>query len=88
VTRAHRRLGDDLKRLQAKQRRMELAMRLSEARIAVDKTQEQLAEELGISPAAVAQWENGTTSPRLDRLGEIAAALATTVAALYGEIAA
>lgn len=38
-------------------------------------TQTQLAVRLGLAQAAVAQWENGTTEPRLGKLDAIAEAL-------------
>ena len=38
-------------------------------------TQTQLADRLGLAQASIAQWENGTTEPRLGKLDAIAEAL-------------
>lgn len=42
-------------------------------------TQEQLAEELNVSPQAVSKWETGASSPDVDMLVSLAAFFRTTV---------
>jgi len=39
----------------------------------------QLAEKVGVKQASIAQWEKGKTSPRFERLADIATALDCTV---------
>jgi transcriptional regulator with XRE-family HTH domain len=45
-------------------------------------TQAQLAELLGVTQSAVAQWERGTVTPGLSRLRDLADALEVAPAAL------
>lgn len=47
-------------------------------------TQENLAEAIGVTVGAVSKWENGTTSPDLVTLMEMADLFATSVDALLG----
>lgn len=47
-------------------------------------TQSQLAEQLNVSQATVASWENGTRRPDLDFLPTIAAFFGVTVNDIYG----
>ena len=47
-------------------------MSFSEKRKAVGLTQAQVAERLGITDAAVVQWEKGQTMPKGSRLKEVA----------------
>ena len=42
-------------------------------------TQEQLAESIGVSKAAVSKWESGSTYPDITLLSPIARLLGTTV---------
>ncbi len=44
-------------------------------RAAVGKTQEQLAEEVGVSRQTVAKWESGETSPDFDHAVRVASVL-------------
>jgi len=46
--------------------------RLLQARRLAGLTKRAIASELGISPAAVGQWETGATSPRVDHLDRLA----------------
>lgn len=46
--------------------------RLLQARRLAGMTKRAIASELGISPAAVGQWETGTTAPRVDHLDRLA----------------
>lgn len=64
---------------------MGVAENIREARAAAGMTQEELAEAVGKTRAAVTQWESGWVEPRLGTLGEIAAALGTSASALVGE---
>ena len=50
----------------------------------MDITQEQLAEQLGVSYQAVSRWENGTTYPDMELLPSIAAFFNTSVDQLLG----
>lgn len=52
-----------------------LNARIRTARKRAKLTQDRLAEVLGISGAAVGQWENGSTRPEQDRLPEVAKVL-------------
>lgn len=48
-------------------------------------TQHQIAIQCGVTKAAIHFWENGTATPTLARVGLLADALHTTIAALLGE---
>lgn len=47
-------------------------------------TQKELATRLGISPAGIAQWENGLRNPKHENVKKIADALGVNVTVLYG----
>lgn len=47
-------------------------------------TQQQLAQEMDISPQAVSKWENGAASPDVYLLPRLAALLNTSIDALFG----
>ena len=47
-------------------------------------TQEQVAQQLGVTYQAVSKWENGTNTPDIALLPEIAAFFGVTIDALYG----
>ncbi|WP_312033597.1 MULTISPECIES: XRE family transcriptional regulator [unclassified Rhodococcus (in: high G+C Gram-positive bacteria)] len=49
--------------------------RLTQARRLAGLTKKAVAEELGVSPVAVSQWEAGTTTPRPDNIGHLAEVL-------------
>lgn len=49
------------------------------------RTQEALADELGVSRAAISQWERGETLPEPKRIPHLVKALRTTWEALSGE---
>ena len=51
-------------------------------RTAAGRTQEQLAEAVGVSRQTVAKWESGETSPGLEHAAALADALGTTLDAL------
>ena len=53
-------------------------------RRAMDMTQEQLAEQLGVSFQSVSRWENGTTYPDMELLPALARMFSVTVDALLG----
>lgn len=55
------------------------------ARLIAGLTQEELAENLGVSRITVHKWESGRTLPRAKRLREVAVALGTTAAELLNE---
>lgn len=54
---------------------MEVGNRIKEARRKAGLTQGQVADKLGVSTAAVAQWERGIRNPKYQTLSKIAAAL-------------
>ena len=45
---------------------MNISERLKQARLAVSMTQEELAEELGVSRQTISNWENGKSYPDID----------------------
>jgi len=53
-------------------------------RRAMDLTQEQLAEQLGVSFQSVSRWENGSTYPDMELLPALARIFSVTVDALLG----
>lgn len=53
--------------------------RIKEKRLALNITQEELAEKLCIKQSAVAKWENGEAMPRADKLLKLARILGCTV---------
>lgn len=59
-----------------------LTKNLERLRTERQMTQEELAKRVGVSQPAIAQYENGTATPRLYVTLRIASALATTVEAL------
>lgn len=48
------------------------ATRLTQARFLSGMTKRAVAEDLGVSPTAVGQWETGATKPRSDHIGPLA----------------
>jgi DNA-binding XRE family transcriptional regulator len=56
---------------------------MREARKHADLTQQGLADLLGVHQPTVADWESGRVGPRLDTARKVAAALCTTVDALW-----
>jgi Zn-dependent peptidase ImmA (M78 family)/transcriptional regulator with XRE-family HTH domain len=46
--------------------------RLTQARLLADKTKTMLAKDVGLSPAAIGQFESGTTRPRPEHLPKLA----------------
>lgn len=63
---------------------MTLSQNISRLRKANSMTQEQLAEALGISFAAVSKWERGVTTPELRLIIEMADLFGVSVDALLG----
>ena len=62
-----------------------IGLRIRDARQRADMTQQTLADHCGVSRAAVAQWELGTTRPSLEHLGMAADALGVWVSWITGE---
>jgi len=60
--------------------------RIKDARLAAGMTQEELAAAVGVKQPSVAQWENGSTYPRVPMLRALAEVLHTTVDALIEEV--
>ena len=61
---------------------MSIADNILTTRTAAGRTQEQLAEAVGVSRQTVAKWESGETSPDLEHAAALAEALGTTLDAL------
>lgn len=61
---------------------MGIADNIQASRIAAGRTQEQLAEAVGVSRQTMAKWESGDTSPDLVHAAALAEALGTTLDAL------
>lgn len=49
--------------------------KMAELRLSKKWSQEQLADKLGLSRQMIALWEKGKSSPRIQQIGKIAAAL-------------
>ena len=57
--------------------------RIRDMRERAGLTQERLSELINVSRSAVAMWESGETSPRADKLPELARVLGCTIDELY-----
>lgn len=57
---------------------------LSALRIAKRMSQAELGDILGVSRAAVSEWENGKSVPRLDKLAEISRFFGASLSELSG----
>ncbi|MGN1346660.1 MAG: helix-turn-helix domain-containing protein [Eubacteriales bacterium] len=64
--------------------KLNLGENLRRLRRASSMTQEQLAEQLGVSFQSVSRWENGSTYPDMELLPALAALFSVTVDALLG----
>lgn len=62
-----------------------VGLRIRDARERANMTQQALADHCGVSRAAVAQWELGTTRPSLEHLSMAAEALGVWVSWITGE---
>lgn len=60
-------------------------MTLKEARLMSGKTQEQAAEEIGVTGGAISQWESGKTHPRFSCLPAVAKCYGVRVDDLLNE---
>ena len=63
-----------------------IGKRIRDARKAAGLTQEELAERMGTSSVAVAQWETGRRNPKMGTVSKLAAALGVDVAELVPEL--
>lgn len=63
---------------------MTIAERIRRARTVADLSQTDLATKLGVSRAAIAQWETGRSGPDRRRIADLAEALRVTVDYLLG----
>lgn len=61
------------------------AARLRRALEAAELNQTELAERLGVTPAAVNMWLSGVSRPKMDRLVAIGEALGVSVGELLDE---
>ncbi len=62
---------------------MKIGERIKEARKEAHFTQKALGEKLGVSAAMIAQYENGTRTPKINTLVRIADALGVSFASLF-----
>ena len=62
------------------------AVVIKELRIKSGMTQEQLAEMLGVTQGAVAQWEKGLTHPAYETLPKLAKVFGVTVDDLFRKV--
>ena len=58
---------------------------IRDARLRKGFTQEELAHEMGVTQAAVSQWESGVTIPRTCDLLKLSEVLGISVSELLGE---
>lgn len=62
---------------------MKIGERIKEARKEAHFTQKALGEKLGVSAAMIAQYENGTRTPKINTLVRIADALGVSFVSLF-----
>lgn len=60
-------------------------MTIKAHRLAVNKSQRQLGEEIGVEQNTVSQWESGTRKPPSDKLPALARALDCTIDELFAD---
>ena len=60
-------------------------MTIKAHRLAVNKSQRQLGEEVGVEQNTVSQWESGTRKPPSDKLPALARALDCTIDELFAD---
>lgn len=65
---------------------MELSERIAKWRQVKGVSQQELAHSLGVTPAAVYQWEAGTTKPSTTNLEALVEALGLTMVKFYGRV--
>jgi len=61
-----------------------VASKIKEARLIMNMTQMQLADEMGVSYQAVSNWERGNSMPDISKLGELSKVLEISIDALLG----
>lgn len=61
-------------------------MSFREARVAAGKSVAEVMKHMGVTDAAVYQWETGVTMPRPDKLVRLAAFYGVTVDELLAEV--
>ena len=66
---------------------MDFSKRLRKLRKDADLTQQDVADKLELSAAAIGAWENGRARPRLDKMSQLADLLGVPVTELMGESA-
>lgn len=62
-----------------------MIMRIRELRHAADMTQNQLADNMGVTQNAVSNWENEVSLPRARQLPELAKLLGCSIDELFCE---
>lgn len=62
---------------------IEIGTKIKQLRLKLGMTQEQLGEELSVSPQAVSKWESGTTMPDIQLLPEISVIFGISIDELF-----
>lgn len=65
---------------------MELADKILQYRKALGLSQEQLAEQIGVSRQSISKWETGQSTPELDKLVSLSQVLGISTDELLGNI--
>lgn len=65
---------------------MELRERIAKWRHVMGVSQQELARTIGVTPAAIYQWESGETSPRTSNLEHMVRVFGITMAQFYGRV--
>jgi Predicted transcriptional regulators len=63
---------------------MNIGVRIKEARLAANMTQEELAKKIGVSKNAISNYENGVSTPKVELLCAIMKHLEIDANFLYG----
>jgi len=64
--------------------KLELGVRIRELRRRDGRTQEELAQALGVTPQAVSRWESGGSYPDMELMPAIANLFGVSIDALFG----
>lgn len=63
---------------------MSMGIRIKQARLAKNMTQDELAKRMGVSKNAISNYENGVSTPKIELLFPLMAALDVDANYLYG----
>ena len=62
---------------------IEIGAKIKQLRLKLGMTQEQLGDELSVSPQAVSKWESGTTMPDIQLLPELSVLFGISIDELF-----